>query len=106
MKVVAAAEVRAWAANKGLPVKDTRGRLSTEVVEAFNKAHKSKVYRPGGPERTITVKVPTTDAKGRNITKAVKVPAADLRAAIGAEGKRGRVPAEAAREFVIGNGLA
>lgn len=105
MKVVAASEVRAWAVGKGLNVAETRGRLSTEVVQAFNKAHKSKAYVAGGPEPTITVKVPTTDKRGRSITKSVEVPAAELRSAIGAEGQRGRVNTEDAVQYVIGAGL-
>lgn len=105
MKVVNAAEVRSWAGSKGLEVADTRGRLPFAVVDAYNKAHRSKRYAVGGPAKTISVAVPATDSRGRNITKTVAVNAAELRAGIGAEGQRGRVSAAAAVEYVIGAGL-
>ncbi len=103
--IATAAEVRSWATAKGLTA-SSRGRLSADTVEAFNKAHRAVEHVVGiKPERTIKVSVPTEDKRGRKITKTVAVPAADLRAAVGAEGKRGRVSAAAAREFVIEAGL-
>lgn len=40
-----AAEVRTWASEQGLPVAD-RGRLSSGLVTAFNKANRRKPYSP------------------------------------------------------------
>lgn len=40
---VTANEVREWAANKGFEV-GQRGRLSTEVIETFNRRHRRKQY--------------------------------------------------------------
>ena len=42
-KIVSAAEVRAWALDRGLTV-GARGRLSADVIEAFNKAHRVKKF--------------------------------------------------------------
>jgi hypothetical protein len=36
-------EVRAWALKRGMQVNKT-GNLPTEVVEAFNRAHRAKQY--------------------------------------------------------------
>lgn len=40
--------VRAWARKKGFKV-GNRGHLPEEVVEAFNKAHRTKRYTSGNP---------------------------------------------------------
>lgn len=45
---VSASFVRAWALKKGLTV-GTRGHLPKPVVEAFNKAHKTKVFTNTNP---------------------------------------------------------
>lgn len=106
--IATSSEVRAWSVKAGLreATAPTVGRLSEAEVAAFNKAHRSQEYTPGvKPASTIAVKVPTTDKRGRNITKTVRVESSALRAAVGAEGQRGRVPAEAARQYVIGAGL-
>lgn len=42
--LVSIADVRAWAIARGLAV-GARGRLSQEVIEAFNSAHRVKEYR-------------------------------------------------------------
>lgn len=40
-------EVRAWATRRGMTV-NASGNLPTEIVEAFNRAHRSKQFiRPG-----------------------------------------------------------
>lgn len=44
-ELVSAAFVRAWARRKGFYV-GQRGRLDSDVVEAFNKAHRVKRYEP------------------------------------------------------------
>ena len=36
-------EVRAWAVKKGMPVNPT-GNLSSSVVDAFNRAHRTKHF--------------------------------------------------------------
>jgi hypothetical protein len=46
-KQATAAEVRAWAAAKGLGV-GTRGRISAEVAQAFNAAHRVVEYAGSG----------------------------------------------------------
>ena len=40
---VSAAEVRSWARNRGLSV-GTRGHLSNEVSDEFNRRHRRKVF--------------------------------------------------------------
>ena len=42
---VDAQEVRYWAKGRGFTV-GARGRIPADVIEAYNKAHRSKVYRP------------------------------------------------------------
>lgn len=42
---VDAQEVRYWAKGRGFSV-GTRGRIPADVIEAFNKAHRTKEYRP------------------------------------------------------------
>ena len=108
--IATASEVRDWAVRTGLRSAEATviGRLSNEEVTAFNSKHKAKQYQPGvKPARVIKVKVPTTNSVGANITKTVKVDAATLRKAIGADGpkQRGRVDAAKAAEYVIGAGL-
>jgi hypothetical protein len=104
VQIVTAAVVRTWAAERGLPV-GARGAIPAEVQNAFNARHKAKTYAGTDPAGTIKVKVPTTNARGAKITKTVHVPASDLRKALGAEGKRGRVNMDAAAQYVIGAGL-
>jgi hypothetical protein len=36
-------EVRAWATKRGMPVNAT-GNLPTQVIEAFNRAHRTKQF--------------------------------------------------------------
>jgi hypothetical protein len=43
-------EVRAWAQRRGLPVNPT-GNLPTTVIEAFNRAHRTKRYTRPARER-------------------------------------------------------
>ncbi len=106
--IATASEVRNWAVRTGLRSAEATviGRLSKTEVEAFNAKHTAKKYEPGvKPARVITVKVPTTNKVGANITKTVKVEADALRKALGAEGQRGRVDATKAAQYVIGAGL-
>lgn len=58
---VTAAEVRTWAQGKGLIGEGVRtGRISAEVTEAFNKAHKTKSFG-GSPYRHETTATPTPE---------------------------------------------
>jgi len=96
--LVSASYVRDWAVRTGLRSAEAKviGKLTNAEVSAFNSKHKSKAYKPGqAPASTIAVKV------GR---KVVHVESATLRSAIGA-GKRGKVNASKAAEYVIGAGL-
>jgi hypothetical protein len=96
--LVSASYVRDWAVRTGLRSADAKviGKLTDAEVAAFNSRHKAKAYKPGqAPTPTTAVKV------GR---KVVHVESATLRAAIGA-GKRGKVNASKAAEYVIGAGL-
>ena len=43
LEQVSAAYVRAWARSRGMLV-GARGRLSPEVIAAFNKAHRVKMF--------------------------------------------------------------
>lgn len=106
--IVTAATVRAWSVKAGLREATAKniGRLTLAEVDAFNAKHKTKTYAPGvKPAKTIAVVVPTKNARGANITKTVRVDAAELRKATGSEGKRGRVDTAKAVEYVIGAGL-
>lgn len=42
---VTATDVRYWAKARGIAV-GSRGRIPADVIEAFNKAHRTKEYRP------------------------------------------------------------
>lgn len=52
---VSMAEVRGWASRKGMAV-NASGNLPREVVDAYNRAHRTKQFvragRGGGTERT------------------------------------------------------
>lgn len=99
-KNVPASTVRAWAAENGVAT-GSRGRLHPDVTEAFHKANPRLRYEPKIAEApTVTVKVPTTDKRGRNRTKAMTIPATEARSLAGdLAGKRGRL-SEAAVERV------
>lgn len=90
-KNVSAATVRTWAKENGIPV-GTRGILNPAAVEAFHKANKRSKYQPKVAEhRTVTVEVPSTDARGRNIKRKRTLTLPEARTILGAEGKRGRI---------------
>jgi len=102
--IATSAQVRSWAIAKGLAPEVNIGRLSSEVVDEFNRRHKAQ-YTPGvKPARTIAVKVPAEDSRGRKITKTVRVEAQALRKGIKA-GKAGRVDNGKAVKYVIRKGL-
>jgi len=44
-KTVTAADVRSWAAGKGLAIAGARGRLSHAAIEAYNAVHKVAYVR-------------------------------------------------------------
>lgn len=91
MQNVTASEVRTWAVNKGL-AKVGKGRLSLNVVSEFNSSHKSKVHTSGfKSESLVALSVPFVNKAGANRVRTVNIPAAELRALEGSEGKRGRI---------------
>ena len=47
---VSASVVRAWAKARGLTVGE-RGHLPQSVIDAYNKAHRSKCFRSKNPSR-------------------------------------------------------
>lgn len=74
-RVASAADVRAWAIAQGLDEGfGTRGRLSAEVVDAFNKGRRVKYVEGEAPVQTVTVEFPGTDARGRKRTVKREVP--------------------------------
>lgn len=73
-----------------------RGRLHPKAIEAFKAANPRKAYAVGtDAQPTITLEVVKANAKGAKRKTTVKVPAKDLRAYVGATGKRGRLSKEA-----------
>lgn len=88
----APADVRAWAAEVGLPV-GTRGKFNSDTVEGFNRQHNL----PGGPRLRYvqgafeqTRKVTYKGANGRPRTRVVSLKAAREHA--GTAHKQGRTP--------------
>lgn len=94
------ADVRAWAAENGFDV-GSRGRFSTDLVRAFNKANGLK-YREG--QHVPTVRVSAKPEKGRTVTRTVNV--ADVRAAAREAGvpvgRRGRIDGAVMSAYVLG----
>ncbi len=92
---VPASAVREWfneAKPEGVKAPGTRGRLNPDIIAAFNKANRSKVYvvASEAEKRTITVNVVML-AGGRKTTKPVTVTTEHARALLGhPAGKRGR----------------
>lgn len=97
---VTAADVRTWAQAQNLPAGGARGLLPQATIDAFNKAHKGQsVYRPGEvkPETTVKFK----NARGREVTRTVKV--SDVRAFVKARGgsDRGRLARQDVIDYVL-----
>lgn len=97
-------DVRAWGRNKGFTVAD-RGRLSHELIVAFNKGRKNTFVQTHAPvPQPITVVVGSTQTKGGR-TKPVTetVTAAPIRAWARERGidlgNRGRIPASVVEAF-------
>lgn len=110
VKTPTAADVRAWARGKGLIVADSdRGRLSAEVIAAYNKGRKH-TYAPTMVQASA---VKVMDIPGYKIGKNGRktrvtfhnVPVSEVRAwaqANGYEvGARGRIPAEVIAAFGV-----
>jgi len=95
-------EVREWAVAQGLAVPG-RGRLSTDAVAAFNRAHGLwgvRAYRQDEPVRRHSVK----PVKGRTVTRNYRV--SDARAwavehGFSRAGQRGRMSREVLDAFVL-----
>ena len=95
VKSASPAEVRAWGLAQNPPLaKDGNGKFSKALIDAYNKAHRTK-YRPGQfrPQVLVTAK----GATGRPLRGIVNV--AEARAALVAAGipvgERGRLRPEA-----------
>lgn len=105
---VPASAVREWFATLGqtdLPAPGKRGRVHAETAKAFNKAHKSVVYVQGAVKPTVTIAVPGTDKRGRNITRKVTITTAEARALLGQSGVRGRFnKATLTEAYIAANG--
>jgi hypothetical protein len=103
---VTAETVRVWARNKGMEVAG-HGRLNSEVIAAFNKAHKSRQYEvtmvQPGLSRVIEVKGYKIGGNGRKVRITEKVANADVRSWARDNGfsigDRGRIPAEVLTAF-------
>lgn len=80
--VASAAEVRAFAATKGVET-GTRGRLSKSLIEDFEKETGKRVATGYRPAKTVEVNVTKTDKAGRKRTRKVSVPMHEARAQIG-----------------------
>jgi hypothetical protein len=98
-------DVRAWGRNKGFEVGD-RGRLSAELIGAFNKGRKHQYEATlVQPNLSRIVEVPgfKLGKNGRRVRVTYKVTNAELRAWAkdnGFEvGVRGRIPAEVYKAF-------
>jgi hypothetical protein len=101
--VVSADEVRAWAAKRGIEVA-AHGRLSAEVVAAFNKAHKVRQYVVTRHQPARVVKVSGLRKKGnRSIPVTLNTTYPEVRAWAFTKGytlgERGRIPATVLSEF-------
>lgn len=98
-KTVPAAAVRAWFAEAqpaDVTVPGTRGKLAPDTIAAFHAANPTKRYVVAGDaqRRTVTIQVPATDSRGRNIKKTVTVFTDEARKLLGHDsGLRGRFSA-------------
>lgn len=109
-RTVAPSVVRAFAIQHGLLTSATRGRLSDEVVAAFNKAHSRNrlKYVPGRPPLTrvkVTALATGADGRKRPVTRSVapsEVRAEALRRGYSV-GVRGRVPRAMVSAYVTGD---
>lgn len=91
-------DVRAWAKDKGLTVRD-HGRLPFSVVEAFNKGRKiGYASTMKQPAKLLRIEGKRDGGKGRNVRAVYRVTVADLRQWALDNGMevtdRGRIPAE------------
>lgn len=98
VRIVSAEVVREWAAKRGIAVAE-HGRLSAEVVAAFNKAHKAQSYVVTRSQPARVVKVAGTRSKGNRkygFTVETTYPAVRkwATAAGFSLGSRGRIPAQ------------
>lgn len=91
-------QVRAYAVEQGLEVKQTRGRLPKAVIEAFDAAHPDAPYAPGGgstrkpaaSSATVTLAVVKRNSKGARLKRPQTVSTAEARRLGGAPAK-GRI---------------
>ena len=100
-KFATAADVRAWAAENGIPTKPGRGRLPKSTIEAFNKGRRVK-YR--GPQpKTLTMSAKPEGKGARRVTRTA--PLAEVRAFAVAAGlakpTRGRLSRAAQEAYVL-----
>lgn len=97
-------DVRAWGRNKGFTVAD-KGRLSHELIAAFNKGRKNTFTQTHAPiPKPITVVVGSTQTKsGRSKPVTETVTAAPIRTWAREQGielgQRGRIPASVVEAF-------
>lgn len=106
-KNVSAAEVRAWAVENLSSIPEeghksvlgaagdgskVRGRLHPEVIKAFHKANKGKVYETASDAEkpTVTVRITGKDKNGRNRPVTETLLTSEARALLGETGKKGR----------------
>jgi hypothetical protein len=99
-------QVRAWATEKGLPVKSgegVRGRLPGTVIEAFNAAHPRAKYLAASKAPARTVEVKAKPEKGRTVTRKVSPPKVRAWATEKGltEATKGRISAETYAAYVL-----
>lgn len=98
-----AKDIRAWFASNPSKVDESfatslkpnaRGRLHPKAVEVFQAATKQSYAKSTTAERFITLQATKVNAAGAKRSVTLKVPAAEVRSFLGAEGKRGRLSSE------------
>ena len=105
-KIASAAQVRSFVSAQGIDVKP--GRLSAQVIDAFNKGQKEFTYTPGvKPAETVKVTAMRTTESGRRVPVTKNVSVSMVRAAAAAAGvelgSRGRVSSLAQQATVTGD---
>lgn len=105
--VATPADVRSFAAKKNIPVTST-GRLSAELIEAFNTGQKTHTYSIGvRPVQTVKVTGRRKLDNGKTIPVTKNISTAMVRAAAAdagvSLGRRGRVSSAAVQATISGD---
>jgi hypothetical protein len=117
-KTATAKDIRAWFTANPSKVDESfstslkpnaRGRLHPKAVEVFQAATKQSYTKSTTAERFITLQATKVNAAGAKRAVTLKVSAAEVRAFLGAEGKRGRLSSEGlakAGQHFVAQGVA